>query len=299
MLKTIDRIGMATPDADSTAKGWISLLGAEKIGEDTNLPGTKRVTYAVGTSLVEFLEPDGTGPIDDALRARGGAHLYRAGVSTEDLAGLKAQLQSQDIAFEEFGDELILDFVNAEGGHFSISATQATDRPRVGLLDYLYEVTILDHVADDSTKRVAETFGLDASVFCPISSSTFKYDGSLTLFRKKHLHRFEVITPNDETTTMGRFLKRAGPSYYMCFAETPDMLAIEQRAKEQGAGITIDRPEGRPDSLPADQMWLHPPALGGVMLGLSRPTQAWSWSGHPEWIKPIDDENTAKGPTFT
>jgi hypothetical protein len=36
----------------------------------------------------------------------------------------------------------------------------------------------------------------------------------------------------------------------------------------------------------ANTLFLHPSALGGPMLGLSRPTQAWQWSGHPERVEP-------------
>jgi hypothetical protein len=70
----------------------------------------------------------------------------------------------------------------------------------------------------------------------------------------------------------------------MAFAETPHILAVEERAKEAGAGITVERPEGRKDTEMADQLWLHPPALGGMMLGVSRPTMAWRWSGRPERV---------------
>jgi hypothetical protein len=73
----------------------------------------------------------------------------------------------------------------------------------------------------------------------------------------------------------------------MCFAESHDLLAIERRVNEIGAGITADRPAGRRAGQSADQMWVHPPALGGVMLGLSRPSMAWTWSGHPERVRAI------------
>jgi hypothetical protein len=109
----------------------------------------------------------------------------------------------------------------------------------------------------------------------------------LTLYSTDDLHRFEVIHPYAEEKTMGRFFKRNGASFYMCFAESPDMLTIEQRAAAAGAGITVDRPAGRAANQPADQMWLHATALGGVMLGLSRPTMAWKWSGHPERVKEL------------
>jgi hypothetical protein len=34
----------------------------------------------------------------------------------------------------------------------------------------------------------------------------------------------------------------------------------------------------------ADNLFIHPKALGGMMLGVSRATHAWTWSGHPERV---------------
>jgi len=51
--------------------------------------------------------------------------------------------------------------------------------------------------------------------------------------------------------------------------------------------MTVDRPVDRAATLSADQLWLHPPALGGTMLGISRPTMAWRWSGHPERVEAL------------
>jgi hypothetical protein len=73
----------------------------------------------------------------------------------------------------------------------------------------------------------------------------------------------------------------------MAYAETSDLLEIENRVKARGEAVTIDRPEGRSDDKPADGLWLHPKSLGGMMLGLSRPTKAWQWSGHPERVEQI------------
>jgi hypothetical protein len=83
---------------------------------------------------------------------------------------------------------------------------------------------------------------------------------------------------------MGRFFARAGAAFYMAFAESGALAAIEARARERGDGITLVPPE-RPAGRAADTAFLHPPALGGMMLGLSRPTMAWQWSGHPERVE--------------
>jgi hypothetical protein len=71
----------------------------------------------------------------------------------------------------------------------------------------------------------------------------------------------------------------------MGFAEASDLKGVEEQIAP--GGVTIDRPEGRRDDQSPDQIWIHPPTLGGVMLGVSRPTMAWMWSGHPERVTPL------------
>ena len=72
----------------------------------------------------------------------------------------------------------------------------------------------------------------------------------------------------------------------MAFAESASMVAIERHAG--GAGITLDRPPARANTKTADQLWLHPPSLGGMMLGILRPSMAWRWSGHPERVELLE-----------
>jgi hypothetical protein len=132
-----------------------------------------------------------------------------------------------------------------------------------------------------------ELLGLDGSNYTEITSELFGYRGTLTLFEKDKLDRLEVITPTVQGTTMERYFRRFGQSLYMAFAETAQMSLIEDRARAAGVGFNVDRPEGRAAHLPADQIWLHPATLGGMMLGLSRPSMAWFWSGHPERVEAV------------
>ncbi len=70
----------------------------------------------------------------------------------------------------------------------------------------------------------------------------------------------------------------------MGFAETANILSIEQKGLEHGLGMTIERPDEFSEGFAADQIWLHPSTLAGVMLGPSRPIMAWRWSGSPEKV---------------
>ncbi len=288
MLVRVDRVQMAVPDRAGAAEGWARLLDAEPDRED-RLAGlaARRSRYRLGDGFVELLEPDGAGPVADAV-ARRGAHLFAAGVTTADVDGLHARLRERGADALAEGGQLFVD-ASATGGHGLRLVVSADDpQPPVGLVDGFYEVTQL---VDDVTKAVdvlVDVTGLDPAAFVPIESEQYGYAGTLTLFRAGHLHRIEAIHPYRAEKTMGRFHGRFGESLYMAFAETDRLAEIEQRARESGVGHTPVPGRQAREGRGPDSMFLHPPALGGMMLGLSRRTWAWRWSGSPERIEPQD-----------
>ncbi len=285
MLKRVDRLQMAVPDRGAVARRWSELLRAEPAGEDrvTSL-GALRTRLRLGNGFVELLEPDGAGPIGDAVAKRG-AHLYAAGVATDDVAALVAHLRSRGIDPAEQGGQAFVDPATVGEVGFRVVVSPDEELEPVGDVDFFYETTLLVDDAGAAAERCARVFALDPGAFVPIDSKHYGYAGTLTLFDRDRLGRFEVITPNDPAKTMGRFFSRFGESFYMAFAESPALGAIEARAREMGASHTPEPPsEGREGD--ANTVFLHPSALGGMMLGLSRPTQAWQWSGHPERVKP-------------
>lgn len=285
MLKTIDRVQLAVADAANAASGWIKYLGAAPDTVlDYNCLNARAHRYRLGRGFVEFLEPIGAGPVQAALDARGGNHLFAGGATTDDMDSLKAHLAAQNITYTEEHGQLHLN-LDTEIAGLRMVVSPFAERPSVGAIDFLYEVTLLHADAEGATKRFCEIFGLNAAHFSPITSEKFGYHGVLTLFDPDDLHRFEVITPLASENTMGRFFSKTGPCLYMAFGESAAMAATEQAVAADNKGQTIDRPAARDASLSADQMWLHPPTLGGTMLGISRPTMAWTWSGKPERVK--------------
>ena len=285
MLKRIDRLQVAVRDRAVAEKCWTQLLGAEPDGEDrVACLGALRTLLRLGDGYIELLQPDGAGPLADAVAKRG-AHLYAAGAATDDVNALVAQLQTQGLEASVEGGQAFVDPTRAGQVGFRVVLSQDEERPAVGDVDFFYETTLLAANAEDAAARCAQIFGLDPEVFVPIASKEYGYSGLLTLFDRDRLGRFEVITPSDPANTMGRFFGRFGEAYYMAFAESHSLAAIETRARELGAGFTlVPRKESRPGG--ADTLFLHASTLGGMMLGLSRPSQAWQWSGHPERVEP-------------
>ena len=283
MLTRVDRIALAVPDRRAAAAGWTALLGAEPAGERRSACLAARCSrYRLGRGWIELLEPDGAGPVADAVARRGG-HLFAAGVATDDLSGLVARLRSQGVDPTLEDGQAHLDPADSGIGLRAVLSPEAQLDP-VGNVDFLYEITLFSHDAAAAAGRCASLFGLDAAAFVPIESKQYGYAGTLTLFDRERLGRFEVITPNDPANTMGRFFTHVGEAFYMAFAESAALAAIEERARERGDGFTALPPDPR-ERRTADTIFLHPPALGGMMLGLSRPTLAWQWSGHPERVE--------------
>jgi hypothetical protein len=63
--------------------------------------------------------------------------------------------------------------------------------------------------------------------------------------------------------------------------EAPDVGAIARRLDRKHARFT---PRGGDPLVERDGLWIHPSALGGLLLGVSRSTAAWEWSGRPELV---------------
>jgi len=278
----IDRIQMVVPDRARGAAGWIDLLGAELAGEDrVKGLGALRSCYRFGNSWLELLEPDGAGVVSEAVAQRG-AHLFAAGVRVPDVDVLAERLRKRGVAPLAEGGQLYLDPAETGGHGLRLVISPDAELGTVGRVGHLYEVTNLVSDVEAAVASTSELLDLEPSAFVPIDSPHYGYRGALTLFDPANLDRFEVIHPQVAATTMGRFFSRHGECLYMAFAECGDLDAIVECARELELPFTaVPADEGAQGSAP-HTVFLHPRALGGMMLGLSWPDSAWIWSGHPE-----------------
>jgi hypothetical protein len=280
MLARIDRIQMTTADAAATAARFVTLLDAEIEQRDRiALLNARRTVLRIGDSAIEILEPDGTGPVADHLASgRGGP--FAAGVATADIHRLRHRLAELGIVPTPIGPlQYFIDAHRLGIPGLNVVVSRVEHRPQVGLLRGLYEVTHLTGTPEAAAADLARLFALETGHFVPIESAQYGYRGLLTLFAPDALHRIETIFAFDESKTMGRFFGRFGPSLYMCYAETDRLDAIRARLREHAPRDWTggaDDPNG---------LFIHPRALGGVMIGVSRTSFAWTWSGHPERVQ--------------
>jgi hypothetical protein len=247
MLRRVDRVQAVVADRRATAAAYRRLLDAEVAREDrVRLLGARRAVLRLGCSEVELLEPDGSGVAAEFFSRTKGG-LFAAGFATADIAQLRAHLHERRVPVAEERGQLFLS--PAQLGLPGLQTVVSTDREpsRAGLVRHLYEVTLLVQDFSSVVQQAAATFALDPTHFVPIRS----------------------------------FAKR-GPAFYMCYCEADDLRPIRERLHEHAPnGWT-----GPDDSAPPDNIFIHPAVLGGMMLGVSRTTFAWTWSGHPERVAP-------------
>ncbi|MGH7923112.1 MAG: VOC family protein [Candidatus Binatus sp.] len=280
MLKRVDRVQIAVADSGAAERVVAEVFGAELVRRDKAVPlAARRTTMQAGTSLIEILEPDGAGSVQDFLSKWGGG-LFGAGFSVDDPGAAAHHMAKSGVNFEQSAGQLFLDAGATFGMRTVIS--QHHERAPVGAIKWIYEVTNV--VADwkAASDRYTRVFGLDAGKFSPIESKEFGYSGTLTLFDPPaRLDRIEISQITDANLAMGRFHQRRGDSLYMFYVETDDVGALEQRLQARGLRFAADRH----DEAGLAGLFIHPSAFLGVLIGVSRTGHAWTWSGDPERAK--------------
>jgi catechol 2,3-dioxygenase-like lactoylglutathione lyase family enzyme len=276
MLKRVDRMLLAVRDRGTAADTFAETLGAERVRDDTSrLLGARRTVVQAGVSEFELLEPAGDGPVRAHLE-RWGEGIFAVGFSTGDLPALAGRLSGRGVAHSEEDGRLFVAADQTPGMNVVLSSHE--ERRPVGLIKWLYEVT---NIVDDHVRAAAfytDAFGLDPSRFSPIESEMYGYTGQLLLFNPpERLDRIELSQISEPSRAMGRFAARHGQSIYMGYVETDDVAAVQARLEARGA-----RYAGRSNDPNPEGLFIHPTALHGMLMGVSRTNLAWTWSGRPE-----------------
>jgi hypothetical protein len=281
MLDRCDRVQVAVADRHRAAEGYRRLFGAETVREDVSRHlGARRLVLALGESEIELCEPDGAGRTQAFISAWGES-IMTAGYATVDVERLARRLEQLDVAVTREDGQLYFGPPDTPGVPFVISPS--TYRERVGRASFLYETT--NTLVTDWRRAAAiyaGLFGLEPSRFCRIGSHRFAYEGTLTLFDPPNrLDRIELSQVTGGESAMGRFVARRGDSLYMAYVEVHDWPGIHAALMASGARWT---PRGKDASTEKDGGWIHPRELGGLLLGVSRTTLAWEWSGRKELV---------------
>jgi catechol 2,3-dioxygenase-like lactoylglutathione lyase family enzyme len=281
MLERVDRVQLVVRDRAGAARTFRDVLGAEPVRESDGAHlAARRTVLALGESEVELCEPAGPGLARDHLE-RWGEGLMTAGFAVADMGALRRHLGALGITVAEDGDQIHLPAAETAGMPVVISPLR--ERRRAGLVTHLYEVT--NTIRSDwkaAAERYTRLFGLDPARFSPIRSERFGYTGTLAMFDPpRRLDRIEISQVVDPASAMGRWVAKRGDSLYMCYVETDEVRAIIGRLAARRARFT---PRGGDPAAERDGLWIHPSALCGLLLGVSRTTVAWEWSGRPELV---------------
>jgi catechol 2,3-dioxygenase-like lactoylglutathione lyase family enzyme len=280
MLTRVDRMLLAVRDREAAADTFRSILGAERVREDTSrLLGARRTVVQAGISEFELLEPAGEGAVLAHLE-RWDEGILAVGFSAADLSALGSRLSHRGVSYSEEDVGLWIASDQTLGMNIVLSPNE--ERSSVGLIKWLYEVTNIVEDHERAAAFYADAFGLDSAKFSPIHSDRYGYAGQLLLFNPpQQLDRIELTQITEPSLAMGRFAARRGQSIYMGYVETDDVAALQRRLNERGA-----RYAGRSDDPNPEGLFIHPTALHGMLMGVSRTNLAWSWSGRPELAQP-------------
>jgi hypothetical protein len=277
MLKRVDRVQIAVGDVNRAEKIAAAVLGAETLRRDQVAAlCARRATMQAGTSLLELLEPDGAGPVQEFVD-RWGSGLFAGGFAVDDLDAAAHHLERQGAKFERAPGQLFLDASATLGMRVVISPRH--ERAPIGLIKWIYEVTNVVGDWRAAADKYARLFALDTAKFVPIESKDFGYTGVLTMYDSPaRLDRIEIAESINPELAMGRYHRKRGDSLYMFFVETDDVTAIAQRIEAAGSKANI----WRHDEAGAAEMFIHPNQFLGALVGVSRSEVAWTWSGNPE-----------------
>jgi catechol 2,3-dioxygenase-like lactoylglutathione lyase family enzyme len=280
MFKRVDRVQIAVANTNAAEEVVEEVLGGELVRRDQAATlCARRSTMQAGSSLIELLEPDGAGPVQDFV-SKWGSGLFGAGFSVDDPDAAASQLTKCGVKFDQSGGQLFLDPDATFGMRTVIS--QHHERAPVGVIKWIYEVTNVVRDWKAASDRYAHIFDLDAAKFSPITSKQFGYTGTLTLFDPPaRLDRIEIAQIMDPNLAMGRFHQRRGDSLYMFFVETDDVGALEQRLQARNSRFAAHTR----DEAGLAELFIHPSAFLGVLIGVSRTEHAWTWSGDPDRAK--------------
>ncbi|MEO9255976.1 MAG: VOC family protein [Tepidiformaceae bacterium] len=279
MLTRVDRVQLVVPDRNAAVARWAALFGGEKVREGgSRILNAHKTTVHAGESIFEFLQPAGAGPIQDFVE-RWGQGLYGVGFSTPSLPDMARHLDSDGVKYDDDNGQLVLDPTATNG--MPTTLVEDSPRERIGHINFVYEVT--NPVADwqETAALYTRIFGLDPTRFSAITSGEYGYTGTLTLFDPPaNLDRIEITQPSGGGA-MDRFYQKRGPSLYMCYIEVEDVMALAGRIESQSLryNLSAGQPEGT-------GLFIHPSALFGMLMGVSKTNYAWSWSGHPELAGP-------------
>lgn len=287
MFNTVDRILVAVRSLNEAEQNYTHVLAAQVVGEfDSDFLNARVRRMAIGHSEVELCEPKGDGPVRTHLD-RFGEGLLRGGVTATDLAACEQQLKANAVRFTRADDRLYLDSADLHGLPLAVSAQVQTARPRTpGPIEFLYELTmVLRSPWQAVAARYNAALGLQAERMVDISFPRFGYDGTLMLFDPDRLDRIELSEAHDPAFAMGRFSAKRGDDLYMCYVQTDDLQAVIDRLDQRGCRWTrrTQTPQER------DGLWIHPSALNGVLMGVSRHSLAWQWSGRPDRVQALQE----------
>lgn len=286
MLDYVDRILVAVRSLDAAESNYSNILAARRIEDfESQWLNARSRRMQLGATQVELCEPRGDGIAQKHLDQWGEGLMY-GGVSTPDLDAFTRHLEAHQVRFTESDGRIYLEPSNLYNMPLVVSKTARNARGE-GPVEFLYELTmVLNSSWQDVAARYADGLGLQPERNVGITFERFGYVGTLMMFDPDRLDRIELSEAHDPAFPMGRFSAKRGDALYMCYVQTDDLADVISRLEKHGQRYTrrTQTPVER------DGLWIHPSALNGVLIGVSRHSLAWQWSGRHDRVQALEEQ---------
>ena len=277
MLERVDRILMAVRDRKAATGNFTGLLGAVVTREShSEHLKADRTILSLGESEIELCQPTANGPISRFIE-RWGEGLYAGGMSATDLGKLHTHLQAEKVRTFVDGDQIFLDPDQTFGAPLVLSQFKPR-KPAPGPVNYLYEITnTLKSDWNAAAAFYTRIVGLDPKAVSSLQSHKYGYKGTLTLFNPPE--RLDRIELSETARHQLRRWAASSPSVATrstCALSTP---TTSPRLPSGWSARTVKwTPRTRGETPERHGLFVHPTALNGLLLGVSRRSLAWEWS---------------------
>ena len=129
------------------------------------------------------------------------------------------------------------------------------------LWNHVHGVNIAVRDLDHWTQRYEEMFGVKGE---PVAEDGFAFPGLRgTSFDLKGFN-LNLISSDDPTTSVGRFLERKGDGFFLLSIRVDDVDKATVELRDQGFPPLLDEPAKGEGHLPVN--FVHPRDMGGVQI---------------------------------
>lgn len=134
-----------------------------------------------------------------------------------------------------------------------------------GLFSYEFDHVGIAVASLDESEAIYKTMGFKGGHTEEVPTERVR----VRMFELENSSRIELLEPTSEDSPIAKFLKKRGPGIHHICLRVKDVKAILSKLKE--AQVKLVHSEPVPGAHNCQVAFIHPSAMGGVLVELSQP----------------------------